>query len=204
MTNCSKLRLAKTAFRAAVQGSEGLSKWTLRSPTTKSLSQATYDSSKSVNCSKNIAFVSLFFLLGGGGGGGGGGSGKHQETQQCGCQGKYELHRFQSSKNKISGGNCNVFCQTVTIQFSKTTARTRHSRKRPQTKPRRGQIYTVTLVAFRPKPRFTQKNEVDVCMHHMITNISCLVSDWVLRNITLKCLDSSCVNRLVLILIKLE
>ena len=63
------------------------------------------------------------------------------------------------------------FCQTVKTQYSKTTARTRHSRKRPQTKPRLGQSYTVTLVAFRPKPRFTQKNEVDVCMHHMITNI---------------------------------
>ena len=85
---------------------------------------------------------------------------------------------FKCSKNKISGGNCNAFCQTVTIQYSKTTARTRHSRKWPQTKPRRGQSYTVTLVTFPPKPRFTQKNEVDVCMHHMITNISCLVSNW--------------------------
>ena len=76
--DCSKLRLPRAAFRAAVQESEGLSKWTLRSPTTKSLSQAKYDSSKSVNCSKNIAFVSLFFRLGGGRGGvGSGGGGKH-------------------------------------------------------------------------------------------------------------------------------
>ena len=65
LINCSKLRLPSKTFRAAVQGSEGLSKWTLRSPTTNSLSQETYDSSRSENCSKNIAFVSLFFLLGG-------------------------------------------------------------------------------------------------------------------------------------------
>ena len=34
LTNCSKLRLPSITVRAAVQGSEGLSKWTLRSPTT--------------------------------------------------------------------------------------------------------------------------------------------------------------------------
>ena len=40
LTNCSKLRLPSITFRAATQGSEGLSKWTLRSPTTNSLLQA--------------------------------------------------------------------------------------------------------------------------------------------------------------------
>ena len=66
LSNCSKLRLPSITFRAAVQGSEGLSKWTLRSTTTNSPSQETYDSSRSENCSKNIALVNLFFRLGGG------------------------------------------------------------------------------------------------------------------------------------------
>ena len=42
LTNGCKLRLSSTTLRAEVLGSEGLSKWTLRSPTTKSLSQETY------------------------------------------------------------------------------------------------------------------------------------------------------------------
>ena len=45
LTNRSKLILPKYTFRAAVLGSEGMSKWTL-SPTTKHLSQATYLSSR--------------------------------------------------------------------------------------------------------------------------------------------------------------
>ena len=153
-TNCSKLTLSSTTFRAIVKGSEGLSKWTLRSPTTKSLSQATYDSSKSVNCSKNIAFVSFFFRLGEGRWGGWWGRGggvmvNAREHNSVAVKGNTNFTDFKSSENKISGGNCNFLCQTVTIQYSKTTARTRHSRRGPQTKPWRGQSYTVTLVTFR-------------------------------------------------------
>ena len=50
LTNRCKLRLSSTTFRAVVLGSEGVSKWTLSSPATKSLSQETYDSNRSENC----------------------------------------------------------------------------------------------------------------------------------------------------------
>ena len=98
---------------------------------TNSLSQETYDSSRSENFQKHC--ISQFVLS----------TGRRavnaEEHYSMAVMGNTHFAKFKSSENKISGGNCNIFCQTITIQYSKTTARTRHSRKRLQTKTRQGQ-----------------------------------------------------------------
>ena len=123
---------------------------------TNSLSQETYDSSRSENFQKHC--ISQFVLS----------TGRRavnaEEHYSMAVMGNTHFANFKSSENKISGGNCNIFCQTITIQYSKTTARTRHSRKRLQTKTRQGQSSTVTLVAFGSKQRFTQENKCCVSL----------------------------------------
>ena len=115
---------------------------------------------------------------------------KHKGTQQCGCQGKYQLHTFVLSTGRrtvITKGHNSVavkgntnFTHFKSSKKTKSLVETamffvrllRYNTARPPPAP---DIGGKTLVTFRPKPCFTQKNEVDVCMHHMITNISCLV-----------------------------
>ena len=143
---------------------------------------------------------------GGGGGeewgrrGGGGGAVNNKEHYSMAVEGNTNFTDFKSSENKISGGNCNDFVRLLRYNTARpppaSYLRGRDLKENPgrvkcllvgcltsqqqasvSQGRRRGQSYTVTLVAFGSKPRFTQKNKVDVCMHHMITNVSFLVSN---------------------------
>ena len=91
--------------------------------------------------------------------------------------GKTHFTYLKSRENKISSRNCNVSCKTGSMQHSKPTTCTRLSLKRLQTKTRRSQGCTVSLIAYWSKPCFTQENKVNIRLHYIVTNVKCLVSN---------------------------
>ena len=92
--------------------------------------------------------------------------------------GKTYFTYLKSRKNKISSRNCNMSCKTGSMQNSKPTTCTRLSGKRFQTKTRRSQGCTVSLIAYWSKPCFTQENKVNIRLHYIVTYVKCLVSNW--------------------------
>ena len=93
-----------------------------------------------------------------------------KETLQYGCQTKYALHKISKAVKTNPWWN-------VSIKHSKATACARLLKKK-DLKQNPGGLQSLSSLLSRSHVSHRKKNKVDVCMHRMITNVNCFVSNW--------------------------